>query len=52
MWEKDYPISLQEKNPNGSLSIDLNFELDEQDIVAIRTMTGICLSGAFLYEFR
>lgn len=31
LWEKDYPISLQEKNPNGWSSIDLNFELDEQD---------------------
>ena len=44
-WEKDYPISLQEKNPNGWSSIDLNFELDEQDILAIRSMTGILLSG-------
>lgn len=44
-WEKDYPISLQEKNPNGLSSIDLNFELDEQDIATIRTMTGIRLSG-------
>lgn len=44
-WEKDYPISLQEKNPNGWSSIDLNFELDEQDILTIRSMTGIRLSG-------
>lgn len=44
-WEKDYLISLQEKNPNGWSSIDLNFELDEQDILAIRSMTGIRLSG-------
>ena len=44
-WEKDYPISLQEKKPNGWSSIDLNFELDEQDILAIRSMTGIRLSG-------
>lgn len=44
-WEKDYPISLQEKNPNGWSSIDLNVELDEQDILAIRSMTGIRLSG-------
>ena len=44
-WEKDYPLSLQEKNPNGWSSIDLNFELDEQDILAIRSMTGIRLSG-------
>lgn len=45
MWEKDYPISLQERNPNGFSSIDLNFELDERDIIIIREMTGIRLSG-------
>lgn len=44
-WEKDYPISLQERNPNGFSSIDLNFELDDQDIATIRAMTGIRLSG-------
>ena len=44
-WEKDYPMSLQEKNPNGFSSIDLNFELDENDMVVIREITGIRLSG-------
>ena len=44
-WEKDYPMSLQERNPNGFSSIDLNFELNEQDISAIRSMTGIRISG-------
>lgn len=44
-WEKDYPISLQERNPNGFSSIDLNFELDDRDIATIRSMTGIRLSG-------
>lgn len=44
-WEKDYPISLQERNPNGFSSIDLNFELDDRDITTIRAMTGIRLSG-------
>ena len=45
MWEKDYPISLQERYPNGFSSIDLNFELDERDTGIIRDMTGIRLSG-------
>lgn len=44
-WEKDYPMSLQERNPNGFSAIDLNFELDERDIATIREMTGIRLSG-------
>lgn len=44
-WERDYPISLQERNPNGYSSVDLNFELNEQDISKIRSMTGIRLSG-------
>lgn len=44
-WEKDYPISLQERNPNGFSSIDLNFELDDRDIATIRALTGIRLSG-------
>ncbi len=44
-WEKDYPMTLQERNPNGFSSIDLNFELNEQDIAAIRSLTGIRLSG-------
>ncbi len=44
-WDKDYPISLQERNPNGFSSIDLNFELDDRDIATIRAMTGIRLSG-------
>lgn len=44
-WEKDYPMSLQECNPNGFSSIDLNFELNEQDISVIRSLTGIRMSG-------
>ena len=45
LWEKDYPVSLQERNPNGFSSIDLNFELDDRDISTIRGLTGIRLSG-------
>lgn len=45
LWEKDYPVSLQERNPNGLSSVDFNFELDDRDIAAIRGLTGIRLSG-------
>lgn len=44
-WEKDYPLSLQERYPNGSSSIELDFELNNKDISNIRTLTGIRLSG-------
>lgn len=45
-WEKDYPISLQERNPDGCSSIDLTFELNDQDISTIRRLTGIRLSNS------
>ena len=44
-WERDYPLSLQERNPNGFSSVELNFELDAHDISVIRGLTGIRLSG-------
>ena len=44
-WERDYPLSLQERNPNGSSSIELDFELNAADISVIRNLTGIRLSG-------
>lgn len=44
-WERDYPLSLQERYPNGSSSIELDFKLDNSDITAIRNLTGIRLSG-------
>lgn len=44
-WNRDYPLSLQECKPNGFSSIDLDFELNADDISAIRNLTGIRLSG-------
>ena len=44
-WERDYPLSLQERNPNGFSSIELDFELNAADISAIRNLTSIRLSG-------
>lgn len=40
-WERDYPVSLQEKRPGGSSIIDLTFELDQQEITNIRMLTNI-----------
>lgn len=45
VWEQDYPLSLQERYPNGFSSIDLDFELNADDISAIRNLTNIRLSG-------
>lgn len=45
VWERDYPLSLQERSPNGFSSIELDFELNSSDISAIRNLTGIRLSG-------
>lgn len=44
-WERDYPLSLQERNPNGSSSVELNFELTSEEISAIRGLTGIRITG-------
>lgn len=44
-WERDYPVSLQEGNPNGSSSVDLTFELSEHEINDIRQITGTRLSS-------
>jgi len=44
-WESDFPISLQERKPNGTSSIDLTFELTDDELQAIRTTTGIRLNS-------
>lgn len=43
-WERDYPVSLRDKNPNGASAIDLNFELSDEEIAAIRSLTNIRLN--------
>lgn len=43
-WERDYPLSLHEKKPNGYSSIDLTFELTEEELQSIRRLTGIRLN--------
>jgi len=45
VWDRDYPISLQEKNPNGYSSVDLTFELTEGELQSIRGFTGIRLKS-------
>lgn len=45
IWERDYPVSLQEKRPNGLSSVDLTFELSEREMNDIRQITGIRVSA-------
>lgn len=44
-WERDYPVSLQERNPNGYSIVDLTFELEEIELQRIRELTGIRLNS-------
>lgn len=44
-WVRDFPLSLQDRKPNGFSSIEFDFELNPSDISAIRGLTGIRLSG-------
>lgn len=44
-WESDFPISLQERMPKGKSSIDLAFELTDDELQAFRASTGIRLNS-------
>ena len=46
MWERDYPISRQERHPNGISSIDLIFQLSDQEVAEIRQLTGTHITNS------
>lgn len=46
MWERDYPISRQERHPNGISSIDLIFQLSDQEAAEVRQLTGTHISNS------
>lgn len=46
MWERDYPISRQERHPNGISSIDLIFQLSNQEVAEIRQLTETHISNS------
>ena len=48
IWDKDFPVSLQENHPDKKTVLDLNFELDNDELNAIRTSTGIRMSNAVI----
>lgn len=45
-WSKDFPVSLQEKNPDSGSVFDLHFELDESELMALKHITGIRMGNA------
>lgn len=42
-WERDYPVSLQQSDPDGYSSVDFMFSLSEDELQIIRSSTGIRL---------
>lgn len=44
-WERDYPVSLQSKNPNGKSHIDLVLSLSGEELQEIREQTKIGLNS-------
>jgi len=44
-WERDYPVHLQDKNPEGNSVLLLEFELDEAEIQEFRQEIGSNLNG-------
>jgi energy-coupling factor transporter ATP-binding protein EcfA2 len=44
-WERDYPLHLQEKRPNGESAITLEFELTEEEIQDFKREIGSNLNG-------
>ena len=44
-WERDYPIPLQKRTPNGFSSVDLVFDVTDEEKGAIRSLTGIRLTS-------
>lgn len=44
-WERDFPVSLQEKYPDGESVFSLEFELDSKEIVDFKKKTGSNLNG-------
>ena len=45
-WERDYPLSLQDRKPNGYSSVDFTFDLTESELQSIRSLTGIRLNSS------
>ena len=44
-WESDYPIVLQQTDPQGASEITLEFELDNADLAAFQKSIGSTLNG-------
>jgi len=45
VWERDFPVDLQEKQPNGNTLIDFEFELDGVELGDFKSEFGSSLNG-------
>lgn len=45
-WERDYPVGLQEKNPNGTTILDFEFELTPAEVEQFKSEVGSSLNGS------
>lgn len=51
-WSKDFPITLQEKNPNGESVFDLEFELTEDEISQFIAEIKSSLNGTLPIQLK
>lgn len=45
-WERDYPVGLQERNPNGTTTLDFEFELTPTEVEEFKSEVGSSLNGS------
>ncbi len=51
-WQRDYPISRQDKYPNGESVFQLNFQLSEAERKKFKKITGNSLNDSLPIELR
>lgn len=51
-WDIDFPISLQEAQPNGQTTFRLEFDLNAEEIVDFKAQIGSSLNGTLPIELR
>jgi putative ATP-dependent endonuclease of the OLD family len=51
-WDRDYPVRLQQSQPDGESVVTLEFRLTPQELVRFRTQTGVNLSSDLKIKVR
>ncbi len=49
-WERDFPLDLQTKKPNGKTSFEITFELSTQEVNELQKMLNIQISKDLLFK--